>query len=105
MPVGLSAALVPGARRRVKLVIGFRVIRAIITRRPEVLAKALYVCRGHTLAAHVMGPDSSRVHPGDDTGACRGTNTGVRIYIVIAHALGCKLVDIGRYSVTITITA
>ena len=104
-PVGLTAAFVPGAWRRIKLVIGLGIVCAVVTFRPEVFAEAFYISRRHTLAAHVVGSVSSRVHTGNNPGSRRGANPGVRVHVCIAYAPGSKFVDVGRYSVAVAVAA
>ena len=104
-PVCLSAGLVPARQRRVELLIGFDVVRAVITGCSEVFAEAFYIRRRHALAAHVVRADSGRIHPGDNARPCRGTNARVRIRVGVTHTLGRKGIDVRRYGVTISIAA
>src|SRR4030042_6058894 len=82
-PVGLITAFVPGTCRGIKLVISLGIICAVVTYYSEVFAEAFYIGRRYTLAAHVMGSVSGRIHAGNNPRSRWGTNSGVRIHVCI----------------------
>ena len=104
-PVCISAGLVPGSDRGGELVIGLYVVGAVIASCAEIFGEALDRRGRHALTAHILSADGGRVHTGDDSRTRRRTNTGVGVGVGIADALGCKLINVGCYCVTISITA
>ena len=55
-PVAFVAGNVPSVFRGLELVIGFRIVGAVVTLFPEIDWEGFYFGREHGIAAHVVGP-------------------------------------------------
>ena len=68
-PVRFGRVLVPGCGRHGKVVVGLRVVRAIVAGVAQILREAAHAGRKLDAAAHVHGAQSAGVDAGDDAGA------------------------------------
>ena len=89
-PVGVLSQIVPCRQRRIELVVGLGVVRAVVARRPQVFGEALDVVghhrgigRGHFRGIgvymggpHVVRTDGNGVHTGDDRRTRGGAHPG-----------------------------
>ena len=106
----VSTPGVPCSEGRVKLVIGLRVIRAIVTGHSEVLGETADVSRRYTLVTPERGPHVHRaegagVHSGDNRGTCGGTYRKGDKGICVTAALRGEAVKVWCHGVVIAVTA
>ena len=104
-PMGLPARFVPCGERRLELVIGLRVVRAVVSGGPEIFREALDLRRRHGSRPHVHGADGGRVHAGDDRRAARRADARNREAACVASALGGQIVDVGTRGVGVAVAA
>ena len=118
-PVGGVSEVVPGRHRRIELVVGLEVVRAIVTSPPQILGEALDVVgrdrgigRGHFrgIGVYVGGPhvvcsDGNGVHPGDDRGPGRGADPGSGIALRPPATPGREAVHVRRAGHRVAVAA
>ena len=104
-PVGPPAGLVPRRPRRGELVVRLIAVRAVVSRRPEVLGEAPGLNRRHAPAAHPRRADSGRVHARDDARSGGRADGCVGEGRVVPNALCGELVQVRRRGIRVAVTA
>ena len=101
-PMRLAAASVPSIFRDREVVVGLRVVRAVVARVAEILREAFDAIRQSCLRTHVMGTDRRAVAAGDNARPIHGTNAGDPVRVGVSYALLGQAVDRRRVGVLVT---
>ncbi len=111
-PVGLVGALVPGGEGRglnlvglTEVVVGLRIVGAVVTGGAEVLGEALDLRGRDALTAHVAGAEGGGIHAGDDGGARGGADAVDGEGVGVAGALSGEVVQVGGAGVGVAVAA
>ena len=104
-PMRLVAYLIPGRKGRGEVIVRLRVVGAVIARRPQVFRKAPHLRRRYTLAAHVLRPDSGRIHRRNNRRTTRRANPIRRKSMGIPQSLRGQPINVRRPGIRIAVTA
>ena len=92
----LTARLVPGIAQIAGLVIGFGLVRAVVSGLAQISAKGLYHGGQFGAAPHVLGSNCCLIHAGDDSRATGCADTCCGEGISVSHALAGQFIDVRR---------
>ncbi len=102
-PVRLVRRLVPHPARLLDVVVLLRVVRRVVASRAQELREHRHPVGQPHPAAHVVGTDGRRIHPGDDGGPGRRAHRRVRPRVQVDRAALGQPIQIRRVGVRVAV--